>query len=124
MADEFSEQIRDKSYEFLAEKTGSPGIERDAAARTAWSATQEADSADLQVQRELEAVENHRAMADRWREGADADGDIFGQEDAERTNKATALADAAQARADAAQGRAAVLRADAEAATADVARRF
>lgn len=122
VADEFSEQIRDTSYEFLAEKTGSLGIERDTAARTAESAADEAKSADIQIQQELEAVKNHRAMADRWRDTADADGDIFAREDAERVNKATALADAAQARADAAQERATELRATAEEATAEVAR--
>ena len=120
-ATEFAQQVREVSYDRLEQETTSLGLERDAAARLAWAAEQEANAADMQVKRELSFVDGYHEMAAKHQPSGDPD-DIFAQQDAALAAKSAALANAAQARADAASARAAELRATAATATAEVAR--
>jgi hypothetical protein len=120
-ASTIARQIREVSYSRLEEDATTLGIERDDAARRAWSLQQEANAADMQVKREQATVERLREHAENWEADAAGD-DIFAEEAAERVGKATAMANAAQARLDNAQTRAVALREEAAAATADVAR--
>ena len=111
-------EIRQKTFDHYTERSNELELQRDELARKAWANRQEANAADMQVQREQATIQRAEEHMKNWEKEA-LGGDSQALSDYEHSR---ALAQRAQARIDAAKAKAEELRADADVADKEVVR--